>query len=290
MGGQRRTVKIPARIAAPQAEQQEKRPNLWTRTPVVVKILSFAGTATLMAGGFNTWADVADRAVPVVVSFLPKDLAQAGPPTSPVLPTPPVGGYLGGWGPVRETYTMQRPADHLVINSITDQNAHGDERNFVQIKRATEPVTRYVEAVEARPGDRITVYAFVQNDMASNLPNSTVHGLTARLGRGQLPDGRLSVGIVYDGTNIESVWDGATVKVPEKGKLQFINGSLRFVTNHSPKGGFVLPDGGFGVGEPVLVGQTALNGELPVIMIDGKGAGIGYLLFDLLVTDAPAGK
>ena len=38
------------------------------------------------------------------------------------------------WGPERETYTWEHPADKVTINSITDNPTLGDERNFVRVR------------------------------------------------------------------------------------------------------------------------------------------------------------
>jgi hypothetical protein len=291
MGGNRRTTNFPVRRGnLPPDAEEPRRPTerqvFWKRKPIASAV-SIGGMLIGILGGINILAESTERAMPIVSSFMPKDLPKAEAPANPVLPTTPVAGYLGGWGPERQTFTEHLPADHAVLNSITDQVVQGDERNFVQIKRATQPgATRYADNQEAKPGDRVTVYAWVENDAADNVPGvrSTVHGLTARFVSGRLSDGRLTAGVVYDGKDIASAWDGATVKIPGIASLQFINGSIRFLTNHSPEGGFVVPDGEFAAGKPVPVGETALDGEFPVGKIDGKGSGSGYLLFDMLVT------
>jgi uncharacterized repeat protein (TIGR01451 family) len=41
------------------------------------------------------------------------------------------------WGPPRQTFTMQNPANHVTFNSITDDTAWGDERNFMMVKDVT---------------------------------------------------------------------------------------------------------------------------------------------------------
>lgn len=40
---------------------------------------------------------------------------------------------LAGWGPERPLYSLQETADHAVFNSMTDNPAIGDERDFVRI-------------------------------------------------------------------------------------------------------------------------------------------------------------
>ncbi|MBG0741092.1 hypothetical protein IV500_17100 [Paeniglutamicibacter antarcticus] len=248
----------------------------WTRTKAVVI------TSTAIAGGIVFWITLPATVDSTVQSMglMPKDVSKAT-----VTAAPATAAYTGGWGPARETFTMGHPADYAVLNSITDNNLQGDERNFVQIKL---PPGRYVEEVNAVPGDKISVYAYAENDVADNLASGTsaVRGFTARMVLGQTPEGKSTIGVVYDGKNIQPVWDGATVKSASKIKLAYIPGSLRFVTNHSPEGGFVVPDSQFGKLQPVQLGETAMNGSYSVATVGDMPGGRGYLLFDVLVVDA----
>ena len=42
------------------------------------------------------------------------------------------------WSPARSTFTTDKPATYVTFNSITNNPAHGDERNFMQIREDYE--------------------------------------------------------------------------------------------------------------------------------------------------------
>ncbi len=72
------------------------------------------------------------------------------------------------WGPERTTYTNDNPADHVVFNSITDNAAIGDERNFVRV-RDMSTNEKYSDEVKVIPGREYEVYIAYHNNAASNL-------------------------------------------------------------------------------------------------------------------------
>ncbi|MBQ9180628.1 DUF11 domain-containing protein, partial [Candidatus Saccharibacteria bacterium] len=80
------------------------------------------------------------------------------------------------WGPdTRTTYTNASPAPYATFNSITDNAAVGDERNFVRVKEAGTTNT-YTDEVEVVPGKEYEVYIYYHNDAASNT-NSSGYGI-----------------------------------------------------------------------------------------------------------------
>ena len=82
---------------------------------------------------------------------------------------------VAAWGPERPTYTNESPASYATFNSITNNVAVGDERNFVRIGEAgsTDP---YVNEIEVVPGKEYEVYIYYHNDAASNT-NETGFGM-----------------------------------------------------------------------------------------------------------------
>lgn len=76
------------------------------------------------------------------------------------------------WGPERPTYTNEHPADHAVFNSITNNAAVGDERDFVRIeeKNSGRP---YTSAIEVEAGKQYEVYIYYHND-ASKTYNDNI--------------------------------------------------------------------------------------------------------------------
>ena len=79
------------------------------------------------------------------------------------------------WGPERPTYTNESPSDHVTFNSITDNIAIGDERNFVRIAEAGINY-ELVDTLAIEPGKEYIVYIYYHNNAASNL-NSTGVGI-----------------------------------------------------------------------------------------------------------------
>lgn len=86
-----------------------------------------------------------------------------------------MGGSAYAWGPERQTYTNEHPASYATFNSITDNVAVGDERNFVRVREiGTEKP--YSDEVEVTPGKEYEVYIYYHNNAASNT-NSTGFGM-----------------------------------------------------------------------------------------------------------------
>ena len=75
------------------------------------------------------------------------------------------------WGPERTTYTNESPANYATFNSITNNAAVGDERNFVRVGEvgSSEP---YADTIEVEPGKEYEVYIYYHNDAASNTNES----------------------------------------------------------------------------------------------------------------------
>ena len=72
------------------------------------------------------------------------------------------------WGPTdRPTYTNEKPADYATFNSITNNVAVGDERNFVRIREAGTENT-FVDELEIVPGHEYEVYIYYHNNAASD--------------------------------------------------------------------------------------------------------------------------
>ena len=71
------------------------------------------------------------------------------------------------WGPSRKTYTNNSPADYATFNSITDNAAVGDERNFVRIREAGTD-NKYADEIEIIPGHEYEVYIYYHNNAGSD--------------------------------------------------------------------------------------------------------------------------
>ncbi len=83
------------------------------------------------------------------------------------------GAFAASWGPERDLYSWNSPADHVVFNSLVDNPTIGDERNFVRVRKAgTDDVL--VDTLEVEPGDIIEVFVYYHNN-ASATYNDAAH-------------------------------------------------------------------------------------------------------------------
>ena len=188
--------------------------------------------------------------------------------------------FLGGWGPERETFTSTEPATYAVLNSITDNPTHGDERNFVQIRPLGSSNESYAEMVRGDIGDEFVVYALVANDAADNLASlpATLQGLTATLSL-KANGTDLPLSVILAAKNAPEVWDGASVITTKPASLRYVAGSTKFHT-HAVNDGYSVPDDNFGAGSPISIGYDSSDGNLPVgYDKDGNYMGSGYLTF-----------
>lgn len=195
------------------------------------------------------------------------------------------------WGPKRSTYTIDLPADHPVLNSITDSPAYGDERVFVQTKRSLDPNSQYSRVIKASIGDTVDVYVIVENDAADNIPpeRSTIHKLTATLtylSNGSTAQKDLGIKMTLNASNAAGVWTTAEIMLNRPGHLAYVPQSASYYSGATINP-IPLADGGFGLGQPMLLGANAQDGELPVGNDNerhGEG-GAGYLKFMMQITE-----
>jgi uncharacterized repeat protein (TIGR01451 family)/LPXTG-motif cell wall-anchored protein len=177
-----------------------------------------------------------------------------------------VPATLFAWGPDRPTYTIEHPADHVTFNSITNNPAHGDERNFVQVKPSDAPNSAYAESVNLEAGKEYTVYIYYHNNAASNL-NASGKGIAQNAYvRAALPavvNGSANVVGHVGASNAKpqtDFWDEATFKSSSFMALRYVDGSAT-IHNFGQTNGKQLPDSIINSGTPL--GFNALDGKLP---------------------------
>lgn len=83
-----------------------------------------------------------------------------------VLPCVTSSGVLA-WGPEREWYTNESPADHAVFNSITNNAAVGAEADFVRIVEIGAEDKTYVNEIKVQPGKEYEVWVYYHNNASS---------------------------------------------------------------------------------------------------------------------------
>lgn len=181
---------------------------------------------------------------------------------------------LAGWGPERQTYTMAAPADHAVFNSITDNSAIGDERDFVKIvEKGTG--NAYSSKINLEPNKEYDVYICYHNNasatyndkeldyvgvatdvrLASSFPQELVAGA------GGAVSGVVSWTTLADRNNVQEVWDEAWATATKNMTLHYVAGSAK-IYNGGKTNGNVLSTSLFSE-QGTYLGYDDLNGILP---------------------------
>lgn len=188
-----------------------------------------------------------------------------------------VPATLLAWGPDRQLFTTAQPADYITFNSITDNPAHGDERNFVQVREASASNTTYADEISLSAGKEYVIYMYYHNNAASNL-NLTATGTYAKA---QIPavvpsgsNGTKAVGYVgATNANPTQVWDDISFKNSTGGDiaLRYVPGSAT-IHNFGATDGATLSDSIVTSG--ATLGYNALDGKVP-----GCNEYAGYVTF-----------
>lgn len=179
-----------------------------------------------------------------------------------------------GWGPDRETYTNEHPADHPVFNSLTDNLVLGDERDFVRIVELrdaeNDEKNYYVNSLEIEPGKRYGVFIYYHNNAASkyNEAENNYSGIAwntriASAFPSSLVKGEKSAvygRISSTSTDPESVWDSAEIIAKEDMTLHFVVASAKIHNNWGASDS-VLSTNLFS-NKGTLIGQDKLNGMI----------------------------
>jgi hypothetical protein len=180
------------------------------------------------------------------------------------------------WGPERKTYTNDNPADHVVFNSITDNAAIGDERNFVRVREiGTED--KYGDEVKVTPGKEYEVYLYYHNNAGSDT-NSSAVGLALQTKMASTYPAKLSKDapgtitgeitwkyitsktdtVVHDG----KVWDEATMKTAYDDVILRYKPASAIIHNSGAVNGPVLSTNLL-TEAGTYIGFNKLNGAVP---------------------------
>ena len=191
-------------------------------------------------------------------------------------------------GKDRQTYTNQHPASYAVFNSITDNAAVGDERNFVRV-REVGPGNKYGNKVSVVAGREYEVYFYYHNNAAANT-NEFGYGIAteARAAsaypveltpekRGMI-SGFISWNYVKpqdDTVHRGQVWDEAYLTSSEPVTMRYKTGSA-VIHNGGEINGSVLPEDLFTI-NGTYIGYDKLEGEVP-----GCAEYSGYITYTLI--------
>ena len=194
------------------------------------------------------------------------------------------------WGPERTTYTVESPAPYATFNSITNNTAVGDERNFVRIGEAgsTDP---YRDEIEIVPGKEYEVYIYYHNNAASNT-NSTGFGMATNtkvssayptivnVGERGMVSGIISWSYVTpenpDNAQTGTVWDEAYVTTKTDGVVLRYKTGTATIHNAGSANGSVLPSALF-TKDGTPIGYNKLTGTIP-----GCAEYSGYITYTLV--------
>ncbi len=173
------------------------------------------------------------------------------------------------WGPERPMYTVDAPAKHATFNSISDNAAVGDERDFVRIVEKNSG-NEYTSNLTIEAGKQYEVYIYYHND-ASATYNDKAHDYVgiARETRliSDFPDelaegemGRVLGKITSSTTEPKEVWDEAYVTAKQAMTLHYVAGSAK-IYNAWNETGTILSTEMFS-NEGTFIGLAKLNGVI----------------------------
>lgn len=191
------------------------------------------------------------------------------------------------WGPERVTYTNEVPASRAVFNSITNNAAVGDEREFVRIREKNSGKKFTADAKDegflVEPGKTYEVYIYYHNDAASNT-NETGAGVATDVRMNShftyqvTPEepGFVNSKIMADNTTPEAVWDELKLISKEKVTLNYVANSA-VIHNDWGANGMILVADKFFSNEGALLGVDSLNG-----VVFGCAEFSGYVTYELI--------
>lgn len=170
------------------------------------------------------------------------------------------------WGPERPTFTNHDPAEYATFNSIIDNAAVGDERDFVRIVEKNTG-NEYVSDLELEAGKQYEVYIYYHNDASKTYNDAkynyrgVARGVSVstsfplELAKGEV--GEVDGKIRADNTEPLAVWDEAYVRAREAMTLHYVEGSAK-IYNGGPVNGSVLSTKLFSE-EGTLIGYSELD-------------------------------
>jgi uncharacterized repeat protein (TIGR01451 family) len=192
---------------------------------------------------------------------------------------------LASWGPDRPTYDWNGPAaDHVVFNSFTNNPVHGDERNFMRVREASQPASAYVDNIALQANKEYVIHIYYHNNASTTL-NDAAHNYagiaTGAYVKAEIPGkvasgsaGTVSQGYIGASNAVpQVVWDDVKFSNNTGSDLglQYVAGSAK-INNFGATNGQTLSDSVVTTGAPI--GYNALDGKVP-----GCNEFSGYVTF-----------
>lgn len=168
------------------------------------------------------------------------------------------------WGPDRTTYTIEKPAEKITFNAITNNPNHGDERNFTQAKLPSEGSDQWRDVVEVKGDAEYIVRMYVHNNAAANL-NLVAENTRAKASIPNVLANQVTIQgqISADNATPKEIWDQVVFKSESrKFNIAYVVGTARYYTNVNPSTGFTVSDE---LIRPTgaLLGYDKLDGKVP---------------------------
>ena len=186
-----------------------------------------------------------------------------------------VPAALFAWGPARDTYTVEKPADHIVFNSITNNPVYGDERQFASIKDASNTAAGgWQSTVNAEAGKEYLVRVYVHNNASDKLglvaTNTRVMAALSTATGTSVP---ITTYVSADNASPKEVYADVKLTSAQNFNIAYVPGSAMFYNNVTGQAGRAVSDTLVN-GTGALVGYNANDGKVP-----GCFQYAGYLTF-----------
>ena len=165
------------------------------------------------------------------------------------------------WGPARPSFTIEKPADYITFNSITNNPViGGDEKDFVGIREVGSN-TKWTNNMKVQNGKEYYVRMYVHNNAASNL-NLVAENVVAKLNVPTTTAKNVTVQGQISASNAKptTVWDEATFSSDNDFNLAYVAGSALFENNGM--GTTKLPDSIVN-NTGAKLGYDKLDGKIP---------------------------
>jgi putative secreted protein len=165
------------------------------------------------------------------------------------------------WGPARPSFTIEKPADYITFNSITNNPViGGDEKDFVGIREVGSNA-KWTNNMKVQNGKEYYVRMYVHNNAASNL-NLVAENVVAKLNVPTTTTKNVTVQGQISASNAKpnTVWDEATFSSDNDFNLAYVAGSALFENNGM--GTTKLPDSIVN-NTGAKLGYNKLDGKIP---------------------------
>ena len=165
------------------------------------------------------------------------------------------------WGPARPSFTIEKPADYITFNSITNNPViGGDEKDFVGIREVGSNA-KWTNNMKVQNGKEYYVRMYVHNNAASNL-NLVAENVVAKLNVPTTTAKNVTVQGQISASNAKpnTVWDEATFSSDNDFNLAYVAGSALFENNGM--GATKLPDSIVN-NTGAKLGYDKLDGKIP---------------------------